>query len=81
MNKDIKRIIVIEVVSNIVTSDRTIINFIVINVFFISGAISDDIVHVLSPAMRCDAMSKVFSTAPFKRGRDRLLNIQQKSTL
>jgi hypothetical protein len=37
-----------------------------------------DIVHVLSPSMRCDAMSKVFSTAPFKRGRDRLLNISQK---
>jgi hypothetical protein len=32
----------IEVVNNIVTSDRTIINFIVINVFIISGAISDD---------------------------------------
>ena len=42
MNKDIKRIIVIEVVNNIVTSDRTIINFIVITVFIISGAISDD---------------------------------------
>jgi hypothetical protein len=42
MNKDIKKIIVIEVVNNIVTSDRTIINFIVINVFIISGAISDD---------------------------------------
>jgi len=37
-----------------------------------------DIVHVPSPDMRCDAMSKVFSTAAFKRGRDRLLNIQRK---
>ena len=42
MNKDINKIIAIEVVNNIVTSDRTIINFIVINVFIISGAISDD---------------------------------------
>ncbi len=33
MNKDIKRIIVIKVVNNIVTSDRTITNFIVTTVF------------------------------------------------
>jgi len=45
MNKDINKIIAIEVVNNIVTSDRTIINFIVITVFIISGAISDDYVH------------------------------------
>ena len=32
----------IEVVNNIVTSYRTIINFIVINVFIISGATNDD---------------------------------------
>ena len=45
MNKDIKRIIVIEVVNNIVTSDRKIINFIVINVFIIIGAITFFYVH------------------------------------
>jgi hypothetical protein len=41
MNKDFKNIVVIEVVNNIVTSDRTINSFIVITVFIISGAISD----------------------------------------
>ena len=35
MNKGINKIVVIEVVSNIVTSDRTIIGFIVITVFII----------------------------------------------
>ena len=42
MNIDIKRIIVIEVVSSIVSNYRKIINFIVINVFIISGATIDD---------------------------------------
>ena len=42
INKDIKRILMIEVVNNIVSSYRTIINFIVINVFIISGATNDD---------------------------------------
>ena len=41
-NKDIKRIFMIEVVNNLVSSYRTIINFIVINVFIISGATNDD---------------------------------------
>jgi len=42
MNIDIERIIVIEVVSSIVSNYRKIINFIVINVFIISGATIDD---------------------------------------
>ena len=42
INNDIKRILMIEVVNNLVSSYRTIINFIVINVFTINGATNDD---------------------------------------
>ena len=42
INKDIKRILMIEVVNNIVSNYKTIINFIVIDVFIISGATNDD---------------------------------------
>ena len=42
INKDIKRILMIELVNNLVSSFITIINFIVINVFIISGATNDD---------------------------------------
>jgi hypothetical protein len=46
---------------------------------YIREAVTEDvikIVHVKSPLMRCDIISKVFSTSKFKRGRDNLLNMQ-----
>lgn len=35
-----------------------------------------DVIHVKSALLRPDTKSKIFTTPQFKRGRDKLLNIQ-----
>ena len=46
---------------------------------YIREAAVDDVINIVqvkSSLMRCDTISKVFSTSQFKRGRDNLLNMQ-----